>query len=162
MKMELLKKVDKGEILGFSLLSLMFLLLVPLFWGHQGHPIIDCGREAYIPSEILKGQVLYKDILILYGPLSFQINALLYAIFGQSLNTLYAAGMFNSFLIVGLVYLMKVTVTTRGVSLALSFMIMAMTVFNYYISSFSFPYSFAMVYALSSFLLSLLFCILLF
>ena len=37
----------------------------------------DIGREVYIPSEIANGKILYKEIINIYAPLSYYINALL-------------------------------------------------------------------------------------
>ncbi|MDD3014787.1 MAG: hypothetical protein PHC34_13885 [Candidatus Gastranaerophilales bacterium] len=159
--MEVLKKIrdHRAEIFLFSILLAIFAISSVLFWGHQGHPILDCGREAYIPAEILKGKVLYKDIFILYGPLAYQINALLYGIFGVNLNTLYGAGVANSLIILITFYLIARTVTDKFTSWTASFMVMAIFIFHYFITSYTFPYTYAVTIALSSFLLSLLFCI---
>ena len=70
-----------------------------LFYGKQDVYLVDVGREAYIPWQMLKGQLLYKDIFNVYGALGYQINAILYYIFGVHLNTLYFAGFFNSLII---------------------------------------------------------------
>ncbi|MFH0702121.1 MAG: hypothetical protein V2B14_01095 [bacterium] len=157
--MEKIKKLYNADFLGILILLGIFAFLTPIFWAHQGHPIIDCGREAYIPMEILKGKVLYKDILNIYGPFAYQLNALLYLIFGQNLTTLYFAGYINSLLILTLIYLIARTITTSLVSWTISFIIMVVCVFNYSIFNYVFPYAYAVSYALSAFLLSTLFFI---
>lgn len=156
--MNLFEKIKfyKLDILAVSLLCLVFGFLMLIFWGHQGSPIIDCGREAYIPMEVLKGKLLYKDILCTYGPFAYQLNAVLYWIFGQNLNTLYTAGAINSLIIVITVYLISRTMTEKLVSWTISFLVMALFVFNYFITNFNFPYSYAIVYALSTFLIAVL------
>ena len=60
-----------------------------IFCGHYSNILIDFGREVYYPEQILEGKVLYKDLFNIYGPLSYQINAVLYKIFGAKLSTLY-------------------------------------------------------------------------
>ena len=33
-----------------------------------GHPIIDMGRDVYLPSQVLQGRVLYQELHYNYGP----------------------------------------------------------------------------------------------
>ncbi len=68
---------NKNEIIGVIGLFLIFLFLAPIIVGHQGHPIIDSGRLAYVQSEILRGKLLYKDIIEIMAPLSFQFECVL-------------------------------------------------------------------------------------
>ena len=159
--MQPIKKIKayKADILLFSLLSVLFIAISLVFTGHQGSAIIDCGREAYIPSAILKGKVLFKDILILYGPFSYQLNAFFYKLFGENLNTLYAAGILNAYLIMSVIYLTARIITSKSVSFCTTFLIMTALIFHFFITSFTFPYAFAIVYALSAFLVSVLFFI---
>ncbi|MDD3012871.1 MAG: glycosyltransferase family 39 protein [Candidatus Gastranaerophilales bacterium] len=156
--MEYIKKY-KSDIYVFLTILIIFYILCPIFIGHQGHPIIDNGREAYIPMEMLKGKILYKDIINLYGPLSYQINAILFFIFGQNLNTLYFAGIANSIIILLSFYLIARTLTSKKLSWATTFFILISCVFNYYHTSYIFPYCYSISYALSGFLLSVLFFI---
>ncbi len=93
----------KGIILPLILIFIFF-TGVNLSWGKWGHVIYDCFREAVLPQAILDGKVLYRDITNLYPPLGYYFNALLYLIFGNSLNTLYWAGIINSFLILSIIY----------------------------------------------------------
>ena len=69
--------------------------------------LIDTGREFYLPQQMLNGNVLYKDLYNMYGTLSYQINAILMAIFGQKITTLYWAGIINSVVIIIASYLLS-------------------------------------------------------
>ena len=115
-------------------------------------------REIYIPQLILEGKVLYKDIFVLYNPLSYEINSFLYLIFGANLNVLYLAGAVNSFLIILCVYLISRQFLDRFNSFVISvftifyFIFNSRTVINYI-----FPYAYAMIYALTGMLYSALF-----
>ena len=62
-------------------------------WAHWGDIQIDCGRELYVPTEILRGKLLYRDIWYPYGPLAPYVQALLVALFGHSLNAFYLFGL---------------------------------------------------------------------
>jgi hypothetical protein len=62
-------------------------------WGHWGDFQIDNGRELYVPAEILKGKLLFRDIWYMYGPLAPYVKALLFRIFGVHLMVLYLFGL---------------------------------------------------------------------
>jgi hypothetical protein len=58
-------------------------------WQKTCDPIIDFGRELYIPWALSQGKVLYQDInMFFYGPLPYYLNALLFKIFGIHLNVI--------------------------------------------------------------------------
>ena len=62
-------------------------------WGHWGDFQIDNGRELYVPAEILKGKLLFRDLWYMYGPLAPYLKALLFWVFGVKLTVLYAFGL---------------------------------------------------------------------
>jgi hypothetical protein len=66
-------------------------------WGHWGDFQIDNGRELYVPAEILKGKMLFRDLWYMYGPLAPYLKALLFKIFGVNLNVLYGFGLALAF-----------------------------------------------------------------
>lgn len=59
-------------------------------WGIWADPLIDFGRELYVPWRMAEGEVLGRDLAWFNGPLSQHINALLFAICGESLRNLIA------------------------------------------------------------------------
>lgn len=151
---------NRHDVVNLLILFIIFIPLALIYWGHQGHLVIDCGREAYIPSEVLGGKVLYKDIFNIYGPFAYQLNALFYAVFGKKLETLYFVGLINSALIISVVYFIARFLTSKTVSFTIALFVMVTCVFNDYIFNFVFPYAYAMSYALCGFLLSVLFLML--
>ena len=72
----------------FALHALVFAALVWWSWRKWPDPLIDFGRELYVPWQITRGQVLYRDLASLFGPLSPYVNALWFRLFGASLLTL--------------------------------------------------------------------------
>src|SRR5258707_9464656 len=62
-------------------------------WGHWGDFQIDNGRALYVPAEILKGKLLFRDLWYMYGPLAPYLKALLFRIFGVHLTVLYIFGL---------------------------------------------------------------------
>jgi len=121
-------------------------------WGRWGDFQIDCGRELYVPSEILRGKLLYRDLFYPYGPLAPYACALLIAIFGSHLLVFYLLGIAVAVGCAILLFELGAMLEGRAVgltaALALLFMGFAPGIFNY-----AFPYSYAATMGL---LLSLL------
>src|ERR1041385_5464172 len=71
----------------------VYLLLVVISWKRWANPIVDCGREMYVPWQIAEGKMLYRDLFFMYGPFVPYWHALLLKIFGVHLNVFYAVGL---------------------------------------------------------------------
>ena len=113
-------KKDIGIIV---VLILLFLVILPFFYLKQGLLLIDTGREFFIPEQILNGNVLYKDVYNIYGALSYQINTMLMAAFGQKINILYNVGCINSLLIIITLYFLSREFLKKSFSFFQSFII---------------------------------------
>jgi hypothetical protein len=57
-------------------------------WRKWPDPLVDFGRELYVPWQITRGRLLYRDIASLFGPLSPYVNAFWFRLFGVSLTTI--------------------------------------------------------------------------
>jgi hypothetical protein len=66
----------------------VFAALALWSWGKWTDVHIDFGAELYIPWRISEGDALYRDIAYRHGPLSHNLNALFFRVFGVSLRTL--------------------------------------------------------------------------
>lgn len=75
-----------------------------LSWERWGNPIVDSGRELNVPLRLLHGEMLYRDVGYLYGPLSPYLNAALYQIMNPSLGLVWARGIVTSIVILALLY----------------------------------------------------------
>jgi hypothetical protein len=62
-------------------------------WAGWANPLIDFGRELYVPWQLTQGKILYRDIAYLDGPLSPYLNALWFTILPVSLRTLEAVNL---------------------------------------------------------------------
>ena len=109
-----------------------------------------------LPEAILKsggGNILYKDIFAMYNPLSYQINALLYTIFGISITTLQAAGAVTTFLILLSLYTVARLFINRFYSLTICILISSLYIFaQISCVNYLFPYAYAFIYALLGFM----------
>src|SRR5271170_4925919 len=75
-----------------GLIVVVAILLAWYTWARWGDIQVDCGRELYVPVEILRGKLLYRDIFYPYTPLAPYLGAVLIGIFGPHLAVLYLFG----------------------------------------------------------------------
>lgn len=60
-------------------------------WRGWADPLVDFGRELYVPWRLSEGDVLYRDLTYVNGPLSAYFNAFLFRVFGTGYSTLVGA-----------------------------------------------------------------------
>ena len=137
----------------FALIFIAILVFV-LTYAKSDAFIIDIGREAVLPWQMLEGKVLFKDLFNVYGPLSYQINAIAFAIFGIKLRTLYFLGLFSSIFIITLMFYIAKYFTNNTIAFFLALLMLPSCVFGKVLHNFSFPYAYAAVYALLGYFLS--------
>ncbi len=58
-----------------------------------GHPVIDIGRDLLLPSQLLEGRVLYRDVLYNYGPVVPYLLAAVVAVAGDRLAVFESVGL---------------------------------------------------------------------
>ena len=139
-----------------GIIFIVSVILYILFYAKYDVYLIDVSREAYLPWQVLKGQVLYKDIFNVYGALGYQINAVAYAIFGIKLSTLYFMGFLNSLVILFTTFFIAKLFADKKTALCISGLTLFVCVYANNFFNFIFVYSYSAIYALSGFLLSLL------
>jgi hypothetical protein len=81
------------EWLGLAALALLAVFYVATSWRRWTDPLIDFGRELYVPWRISNGALLYRDVDDFYGPLSQYLNAGLFRVFGPGLMILASANL---------------------------------------------------------------------
>jgi hypothetical protein len=62
-------------------------------WRRWPDVLVDFGRDLYLAWRLSEGDVLYRDVASVYGPLSPYLNALWFRVFGTGLLTLAIANM---------------------------------------------------------------------
>jgi hypothetical protein len=80
-----------GEALGLAALAALTAFFLATSWRKWPEPLIDFGRELYLPWRISHGALLYRDADDFYGPLSQYLNAGIFRLFGPGLMVLAAA-----------------------------------------------------------------------
>ena len=96
--------LSKWEWAGIAALLLAVLAALKISWLKWSDPLIDFGRELYLPWRIGEGAVLYRDMDANYGPLSHYFNALIFRIAGPGLMHLVAVNLAIYGAILALVY----------------------------------------------------------
>ena len=134
-------------------------ILCACFFNNQSNLITDFGREVLIPSEILKGQILYKDILNIYGPLSYYINALALLVFGKNLNTFFLAGSLNCIIFSLAIYRLGLKFLNKNLSLYTTLLVSFYCLYGFGLYNYQHPYAYAMTYGVTFCAVSVLFLI---
>src|SRR5690606_29252028 len=62
--------------------------MLALSWQTWTDPIVDFGRELYVPWRLSEGEKLYDDVQYFSGPVSPYFNSIFIRIFGLHLMTL--------------------------------------------------------------------------
>ena len=75
-----------------------------LSWRKWPDPLIDFGQQLYVPWRLSRGAILYHDVSYVYGCLSVCYHALLFRIFGVSLNVLLASNFLLLLFLLAAVY----------------------------------------------------------
>ncbi len=112
-------------------------------WGHWGNFQIDNGRELYVPAEIAKGKLLFRDLWYMYGPLAPYLKAGLFRIFGVHLNVLYGLGLALTAGCALLTYEITLQFRLGPVGNAVPSIFFLTESFYPFIRNFVFPYSYA-------------------
>jgi hypothetical protein len=116
-------------------------------WASWGELTADCGREMYVPSVLLQGKTLYRDIWYPYGPLGPYWNSVLFRMFGVHLTVLYWAGSLSALACAVLLFHtgMRLSAALAGWTTGAAVLFQA---FHPSLFSFPLPYSYACVYGL--------------
>ena len=141
------------------LINLLIILIFITGYGRFGNIIFDSFREAYIPEQIIQGQVLYKNIFNIYAPFSYLFNALLFKIFGTKLSVLYIAGLFFTLGISNIIYLISNFFFEKIYSFFIVFFFICTSVLSANVFNCFFPYSYGMLYGLFFVLTSIYFAL---
>ncbi len=97
-------RVSGWEWVGFVALAMLAAWFLAVSWRKWPDPLIDFGRELYLPWRLANGAVLYRDVDDFYGPLSQYFNAGLFRLFGPGLMVLVTANLAIYAAIVALIY----------------------------------------------------------
>jgi hypothetical protein len=107
-------------------------------WQRWLHPLIDTGRDLYIPERLLQGARLYRDIRYQYPPLTPYLLAGITRMIGSSLAAYTAIGIAQS---IAICLLLALIARKLAGPLAASVVALLFVAIN--LSGFIFPYTYA-------------------
>jgi 4-amino-4-deoxy-L-arabinose transferase-like glycosyltransferase len=118
-------------------MGIAFTFLTWLSWRKWPDPLIDFGQQLYVPWRLSRGAILYHDVSYVYGCLSVCYHAVLFKIFGVSLNVLLVSNFLILIFLLLLVYRLFLkcsdvwTATTAGLALTVLAFSQLLDVGNY-------------------------------
>jgi hypothetical protein len=147
-------------ILGLALLALATLLALN---AHDKllHPLIDIGRDLYIPERIAEGEMLYGEISYYYPPLAPYLLAIVAALTDWSLRTVATTGIVIALLTGIVMYLFSRACIGRAAAAAVTLLFISVNVTGLYGygSNYVFPYSHGAILGMLFFLTGLSFLV---
>ncbi len=81
--------------------------------GKWGSAIVDSGREWIVPDCLARGELLYRDVVYWFGPLTPYLHALVFRVFGSTFRSLVLAGVVSSAVVLAVLFLALRRVTGR-------------------------------------------------
>src|SRR3954453_24049279 len=85
-------------------IMIAFAIMIAWTWQRWPDPLVDFGRELYVPWQISQGKVLYRDLAYFNGPLSPYFNSIVFRLLGVSLRTLVLANIAICIAMVVMIY----------------------------------------------------------
>ena len=124
-------------------LFLLYILMTIATWRRSGDLVVDWGRELYTPWRLSEGDVLYRDVASLFGPLASYANALWFSVFGVSIAVIQAANILGIGLLSLLLYDVFRRISGHAGGILAAYLFLSMFAYSYMGGTFSFvtPYS---------------------
>lgn len=128
-----------------ALLVLTALLALAQSWRRWLDPIIDTGRDLYIPEQLFAGTTLYRDIRYQYPPLAPYLLAAITALTGHSLAAYIAIGVAQSAVVAGGLWmaLRRAAGEIAAFTATLMFLALSFCGASTWGANFIFPYAYA-------------------
>ncbi len=95
-----------AQWLGLVFLLALFVYFFAASWRKWPDPLVDFGRELYVPWRLSQGALLYRDVEEAYGPLSQYFNAMLFTVFQPGMMVLVTANLIIFAAILALFFLL--------------------------------------------------------
>lgn len=119
---------------------------IALSWNQWLDPIIDAGRDLYVPLQLAGGAHLYRDLAYNYPPLAPYALAGLVRVFGSSLPMYIALGFVLAAIAATAIYFWARSLAGPAAAFAATFLFVTLCVAGRPNFNFFFPYAHAMTF----------------
>ncbi|MCA9249306.1 MAG: hypothetical protein KDA42_19425 [Planctomycetales bacterium] len=134
------KFAPRRQWAGPAIVAAAFVGLAVWTWRRWADPLIDFGRELYVPWRLSEGDVLYRDLAYFNGPLSPTFNAGLFRLCGASFSTLVWANLFLTALTAVAVYVLLHRGTRQFAATLATLVLLAGFAFSHLLSDGNYNY----------------------
>lgn len=154
-----IETIRKYNIIEILIISFLVVFCAILFGTKSFQILSDRGRELVLAQGILDGKIPFKDILLLYSPLAYYINAGFMYIFGSTLNSLLIAATTCSIIFAVTYYLLAKEFIEKSLSFWITLLVVFGCISSCSIFKYLFPYSYSMIYGMTSSILATFFLV---
>jgi hypothetical protein len=149
-----------GDGRALALVALLVVVAVIAFtqsYQRWLDPIIDTGRDLYIPEQLAHGARLYRDIRYQYPPLAPYLLAAITSVIGPSLPSYTAIGLLQSMVIAAALWMIgrRTAGMLGGFTAAILFIALSFCGASTWGANFLFPYSYAATIGMALLVVSL-------
>jgi dolichyl-phosphate-mannose-protein mannosyltransferase len=152
-------KLNRWDAAALTGLALLVIIVLAASWARWLDPILDSGRDLYIPEKLVSGKVLYRDFQYYYPPVAPYLLALGTLIVGSDL-----AGYTFIGIAIGITAMLALYFLVRGLAGTIAatvacamFVTLSLTAATNWGSNFIFPYAHAATVGMMFLLLYLAF-----
>ncbi len=124
------------------------IVMTAISWLKWPDLLTDFGEQVYIPWRLSEGEILYKDIIWMYGPLSSYMHALLFKMFGPGIDVLIGFNLLIVAGLTGLIYFLFKELSNPLTAFFCSFVFITLFAFGQYQGGGNFNFISAYVYSL--------------
>lgn len=151
------RQAASGERVGILLLVTVAIFAFSQSYLRWLDPLIDTGRDLYIPEQLSQGAKLYRDIRYQYPPLAPYLLALITSVIGRSLGSYMAIGIAQSVAAATALYLSarRVAGAIGAFAATLLFVSLCLTNASTWGVTWIFPYSYAATFGMTLLLVAL-------
>lgn len=148
---------------GYQDVFWLALTLLVIFWAffysYQKwlNPVVDSGRDLYIPEALLHGRKLYRDINYVFPPLTPYLLSWIVRVFGSSLSVYTAVGLGVSAVSLAALYLTARTIVHPTAAGLVALLFAALHFAGVAGSNFLFPYAHAATFGVAFLLVYIFF-----